>query len=306
MDGVPVERWLDAARSVTAAACPAFVRRNATRTLRFVGWLRQELDLPVRDDLEVTLANEGGTERAVRSFPLAARKPVYGEWPRTGTRRLPGGAGYLRIADMEDDESFVRGVVAALDGFRDAPGVVIDVRGNGGGSRDVLRALLPRFLEPGTTRIANVAAYRRPPDEAPDAREGHLADRFLWPATASVWAPAARSAIERFERTFSPEWTPDPAAFSAWHHLAIDGGTAARFDRPVAVLLDEGCFSATDVFLAAFRGVPGVTLVGTTTGAASSPTFASIPHPATGWVARTRCSTPPSPTFAARAERRAT
>jgi C-terminal processing protease CtpA/Prc len=37
----------------------------------------------------------------------------------------------------------------------------------------------------------------------------------------------------------------------------------------VAILLDEACFSATDVFLAAFRGLPRVTLVGTPSGGGS-------------------------------------
>lgn len=32
--------------------------------------------------------------------------------------------------------------------------------------------------------------------------------------------------------------------------------------RPVVVLMDGGCFSATDVFLSALKGLPGVVLVG--------------------------------------------
>src|SRR5262249_5911090 len=44
---------------------------------------------------------------------------------------------------------------------------------------------------------------------------------------------------------------------------------AFHYDKPVAVLLDGDCFSATDVFLAAFSGGPGITLVGQPSGGGS-------------------------------------
>jgi C-terminal processing protease CtpA/Prc len=45
-----------------------------------------------------------------------------------------------------------------------------------------------------------------------------------------------------------------------------------RFDyrKPVAILLDEGCFSATDIFVGAFKGWPGVTLIGQPSGGGSA------------------------------------
>src|SRR5690606_15679039 len=39
-------------------------------------------------------------------------------------------------------------------------------------------------------------------------------------------------------------------------------GEPAYRGRPVTVLMDAGCFSATDVFLSALKGLPNVTLVG--------------------------------------------
>ena len=35
------------------------------------------------------------------------------------------------------------------------------------------------------------------------------------------------------------------------------------YNQPVVVLCDSGCFSATDIFLAALKGIPNVTLMGT-------------------------------------------
>lgn len=237
--------------------------------LRYVAWLRQELGLPALDELHMVLADKAG-KRVELKLPLSDEKPIYGDWPRTRTRMLAGNVAYLRLAAMDDDETFVSGVLEALDGFMDAKGLVIDVRGNGGGSRVLLRRMLPRFLAPGSSRVANVAAYRLPPGEAPNQSEGYLENRFLWPTTASTWSAEARAAIEAFALAFEPEWKPGPGPFTAWHYMLVESPVGAPcYERPVVVLLDENCFSATDVFLAAFRGLPGVTLVGTPSGGGS-------------------------------------
>ena len=44
------------------------------------------------------------------------------------------------------------------------------------------------------------------------------------------------------------------------------------YTSPVVVLVDEGCFSATDIFAAAMGALPNVTLMGTATGGGSART----------------------------------
>jgi C-terminal processing protease CtpA/Prc len=48
----------------------------------------------------------------------------------------------------------------------------------------------------------------------------------------------------------------------------------SRFDyqQPVVILMDEGCFSATDIFLGAFKNWPNVTLMGQPSGGGSART----------------------------------
>src|SRR5688500_7507027 len=43
-----------------------------------------------------------------------------------------------------------------------------------------------------------------------------------------------------------------------------------RFDKPLVILTSAKCFSATDVFLSALKGLPNVTLVGTPSGGGSA------------------------------------
>jgi C-terminal processing protease CtpA/Prc len=90
-----------------------------------------------------------------------------------------------------------------------------------------------------------------------------------WPQ----WTDAERQAIDAAMTTFNPQWLP-PARdedFSDWHYLVISrspdaatrSGELYHYDRPVIVLMDGGCFSATDIFLGAFKGLANVTLMGT-------------------------------------------
>ncbi len=269
MDGAPIARWLEAASTSVARGAGHFVRHHAVRNLRFVAWLRTELGLPSPGVLRLVLESADCKERREVERPLAPRKPDYGLWPRTRTRRLESGIGYLRIPSMEDDDKFLAALDRAMAEFRDTKGLVVDVRGNGGGSREALRRLFPYFMKPDDPpRVANVAAARATGVGA----EGALSDRFLWPATASAWSADARARIGAFLRGFAPEWTPPPDKFSPWHVMLLERSAnpaAYQYERPVVVLMDGGCFSATDIFLAALKGWRNVTLLGTPSGGGS-------------------------------------
>lgn len=65
--------------------------------------------------------------------------------PNVDWRRLDEGAGYIAIRSFADDavtESFDQ----ALADLRDAPGLIIDVRDNGGGDTAVARPIMGRFI----------------------------------------------------------------------------------------------------------------------------------------------------------------
>ena len=104
--------------------------------------------------------------------------------------------------------------------------------------------------------------------------ENHLSRaRFVYRENSPKFGERDRAAIQEFKNTFHPEWTPPEHQFSEWHYLVLskDAGDP-RFDyrQPVAILLDEGCFSATDIFLGAFKGWPRVTLIGQPSGGGSA------------------------------------
>lgn len=65
--------------------------------------------------------------------------------PDLDSRRLNGGVGYIAIRSFGDTTT-VDAFDAALESLKDAPGLIIDVRGNGGGDTAVARPIMGRFI----------------------------------------------------------------------------------------------------------------------------------------------------------------
>ena len=121
-------------------------------------------------------------------------------------------------------------------------------------------------------RVVNVASYRLPPGVQRGRPEGYLQNRYLYPVSAGGWSTAERNAIRKLAKSFKPAWTPMEDDFTAWHYMVISpssGRGSYHYNKPVILLIDSGCFSATDIFVGAFKGWRGVTLMGTTTGGGS-------------------------------------
>ena len=172
------------------------------------------------------------------------------------------------------------------------------MRGNGGGSRDVLRVLMAYFLtSKDPPRVVNVAAYRIPPWAPKPDDDGYLANRFLHTPPWKGWSGEARKAGSELLKTFKPaflgrvhdvtgselankfkpEWKLPKKGFSKWHFMAVDRSAAESpytYREPVVILMNTECYSATDIFLGAFKGLEGVTLVGTASGGGSGRTRA--------------------------------
>lgn len=146
---------------------------------------------------------------------------------------------------------------AALDSIRCAIG---------GGSRAPLRVLLPFFMaDNAPPKVVNVAAYRL------GHRKDILDARWLYPEDWPGWSDEERAAIEQTRKTFRPEWNPPEGEFSQWHYFVISPLQEEYYyyNRPVIILMDTTNFSASDIFLGAFKGHPNITLMGTPSGGGS-------------------------------------
>ena len=271
IDGRPVAEWIDAASRYVPKGSPHFVRQRSARLLRAINLLRRDLKIEPKPTLAVVVSSPDVRRRTLQ-LPLAKSSPVYTVWPpEDHDPKLPKGIAYLRLTDMPIDPLPRATIHTAFSVARqsDAKGMILDVRDNGGGARDTLRHLAPLLMPPdGKPRVVNAAVYRLHPEHTPDLMES----RYLYPETWRNWTRAERDAIAEFKKTFEPERAPPKEGFSDWHYMVLSPAKpdAARFDKPVVVLMNAKCFSATDVFLSALKGLPDVTLVGTPSGGGSA------------------------------------
>ena len=271
LDGLSPDRWMKAARAIVPAGSEQFVRLHSIRSMRYLNYLRSELGRPVRSTDVVILESKDGTSTKTLKLRTSDRRTIYGPWPRGESRTLETKFGYLRIPVMESDPRFLKSLTDQMERFRETEGLIIDVRGNGGGSRHALRTLFPYFMKKqDAPHVANVAAYRLAAGDDPKGE--HLANRFLYSAGSSRWTGAERAAIRRFARSFRPEWKLPGGHYGDWNYMILSPpADTARFhyDRPIVILMDSACFSATDIFLGAFKGWRNVTLMGTPSGGGS-------------------------------------
>lgn len=269
IDGRPIDEWLAALSRRIPAGSPQFVRDRAVRRLVLLALVRPELGIAETPTVSCTLAaSDAGDDARTIELAMVADAPESLDWPDGSSRVLESGIGYVRMAAME--EELVPQVRQSMAQFRDTPGLIVDVRGNGGGSRDILIALAGYLIGPGEKPwVANAARYI-----LSDAFEAdHLEQRFMSPADHPGWSARQREAIAAFAPGFTPEWEPAEREFSAWHYIVLDRTgheDEYHYDKRVVVLSDGGCFSATDIFLGAMAGRPRITLMGGASGGGSA------------------------------------
>ena len=268
IDGRDLRQWTDAAAALVPKGSPQYVRRHSLTNLRYLGHLRRELGLANSPTVVVELAAKTGDARTTVTLPVARTYPPSEPWPRGGSRVLDGNVGYLRVAAMDD--AAVRDVRAWMPRFRDSAGLVVDVRDNGGGSREPLLVLYSYLAAPtDPPRVFTAAAYRLHPQH----RDDHLSQRFMYRAGAEEWTEDERRAVAAFARTFRPEWDPPKGQFSDWHYMALtrrEEPGVYHYDKPVIVLMNARCFSATDIFLYFMKGMRNFTILFTTSVGVSS------------------------------------
>jgi hypothetical protein len=279
IDGRDIADWCRAATVLVPKGSPQYIRHRCLGRLRHLDFVRSEMNLPLKDTVDVVLGAAGGTSRKRVTLPAAASSPAYGVWPRGASSVLDVNVGYLRLPNMVR-ESSIKEIEEWMPRFRDTRGLVVDVRDNDGGERDALRLLYSYFAAPGDPpRVFTAAAYRLHPAHALD----HLGGHRMYRADSAKWTQEERRAIERFVGSFKPRWRLPQGQFSDWHYMALTpfgfaqgrpsgGADAYHYDRPVVVLMNGKCFSATDVFLAGLKGMKNVTLLGTASSGGSAHT----------------------------------
>ncbi|HKS06228.1 MAG TPA: S41 family peptidase [Gemmatimonadaceae bacterium] len=161
IDGRPIEEWLEAAERLVPKASPQRMWRGQLRHIQNVQFMRAMMGLPAPDSVTIDVESRDG--RSTRRVTMAVSPRMTGSvvWPSSVSRVMYGNVGYLRIPLMDDYAA--NEIATWMPQFRETRGLVIDVRGNGGGNREALRALLPYFsADTAAARSTNAFVYGKP------------------------------------------------------------------------------------------------------------------------------------------------
>ena len=271
MDGISIERWLAAMDPYVNPGSPQNVRRRSARYLEFLAHARERLGLPAAKQLEVQLASGDGTKKIKRKLDLSKKPPRTIELPFRKCQILDGNIGYLSLPTFSGSPNAVSLVKRWMPKFQKTNGLIIDVRDNGGGTRQGLLELFPYFLNPGESRVGNICAYRLYSEFGKD----HLAARYAYKESDPRWNRDELATIRKFKKSFRPEWQFDKAKFSEWHYLLLSkraDDPRYTYERPIVLITNSYCFSATDIFVGAFKDFRNVTIMGQSTGGGSART----------------------------------
>ena len=230
-------------------------RRNALKRAAYGVDLRTELARRAKKALfnPDAMAVERKAARRAKGGPsvnladTSTMPDVFSFREVTGTG---GPYGYIRIwtFNVGDDEAFVNEFVR-MAGLLPKNGLIVDVRGNGGGNilcaERLLQVLTPRAIEPSLLSFINSQLTLRICKENDFVGE---------------WAPSIDQAVETGE-VYSQGFTILP--LEGYNDLG------QRYQGPVLLITDPLCYSATDIFSAGFQdnGIGMILSAGGRTGA---------------------------------------
>ncbi len=280
VNDVSIEELYALSTQLVPKSTQKFVARSATQYLFYIQLLLQMKGLPVSENVAVEFSNGSGQ----KSVSIKLDRYRY---PKLVTDHvlkdsiIDGNIGFIAINNgMESRDSFIDSIHLAMRKMKSTDGLIIDIRRNGGGRREPLEELLPYFIK--TTKIVNAAHYRIDERLNHHPTMGFLKRRMCYPSNIpestyhEVEEDASyfdfKQAVDEFSKTFIPSYKVSEGKYSNLHYMAVEpdhSGDKYYYDKSVIVLIDEGCFSASDIFAAGIRKGDNVRLFGNITGGGS-------------------------------------
>ncbi|MDT0676598.1 S41 family peptidase [Autumnicola musiva] len=188
--------------------------------------------------------------------------------------RIEDNIAYIKLPALPDEEEapqLFEKVNTVMKSIKDkSRALIIDLRSNGGGTRDLMYEFAKYLVHPDSVYVINATKQRGPIPLPKDYKEG-LNTRFLY--AFSELNPIEQKRITAFLKTFKPRYVLDDSKYSEYYFGLFNGKKLTEpdfyYDKPVYILANEKTFSAASVFVAAFKGVPNVHIVGVTTDGSS-------------------------------------
>lgn len=190
------------------AALPAQLRSGSTSWNARRSAFEHLLDVPASKKLAVTVRGMDGTDRAVMIIPAAQSGGQSASDPVVSGKRLDMGIGVIQVKQLWGSGDLVAEFDRVLDGMMEAPGIILDLRGNGGGSSLIADGIAGRFLS--ERFVYGTETYRR------------------------------RLPMQAFRKTAAYRAVPRQPVYTGPLVVLIDSGDFSSAEMLIAALVDSG------------------------------------------------------------------
>lgn len=294
VDGIPIENFLQKILPEDVTAPKQVYFTKSVRKLRDIQKIYSVLNKPLPTEIKLTLSDYSFKNDTVLVVSPVDRKKRSGYWDDDFEKqyallkdedynkeeianplfRIKDQIGYIQIPSMVSKEdapllfdkinSFMKSIQ------NDNKALIIDVRSNGGGTRDITYELAKYFVHPDSIYVVN-ATKQRAPIPLPKEYKESLHSRNLF--SFSELDKQEQKSVTKFLKTFKPMYELDNKKYSEYYFGLLNGKKVAKqsfyYNKPVYILANEKSFSAASVFVAVFKDIPNVKIVGVTTDGSS-------------------------------------
>ncbi|MAX81298.1 MAG: peptidase S41 [Crocinitomicaceae bacterium] len=294
IDNMPINELLAKATPEDFSAPKTAYLTKAVRELRDIDELYAQWGKTLPNPILMTLSNLEKTKDTTIQVELVDRSQRRWKWDEQFYRQffmlddedynkdsiiqqlfsIDEGIGYVRIPSMVEQDEAPQ-LYARFNQFMheiepESKALIIDVRSNGGGVRDLIYEMAGYFVHPDSVYVVNVAQQRGEQPLNEDLKDD-LHHRYLY--AKDELDEREKEAVQTFLTTFTPMYDLDPTKFSPFHYMLFNGQKLAQgkfhYNKPVYILCNERTFSAASVLVAVFKGLPNITIAGVNTDGSS-------------------------------------
>ena len=267
-------------------------RINAVRELRDVETIFRTLEMQLPNPLPITLINEKGNKKEI-NLNLVNRKNRARLWDERFYSKsfrvkeeqynnkefiqrffsLKNNIGYIQIGEMLEKEStliFFKYLNDFMVESEKSEALIIDVRDNGGGTRDLIQELAGYFIPRDSIYVVNATKQRGKLPLNKELKE-RLHSRYLY--AKSELDIREQKAVDKFMKSFKPMYDLSKDKFSEYHFYILNGQKITKdkfhYNKPIYILANERSFSAASVLVSVFKDLPNIKIVGVNTDGSS-------------------------------------
>lgn len=283
---IKIDAVLEVARPKDIMAPDKAKFYRQVKELRYIDEIfSMNLGIKLLDDVKFEFTNFDNTKDTIVSISLANKRMSWDDIGNVGNKyeeamingnyeklfQWKQNVGYLIIPDMTSKRKYIKYLKKQMLKYKSSDALIIDIRGNGGGTRDILMALAQYFIHPNDDPMVGNVAYVRT-DDGPIGNNYSMKTRYLYTYNSKMFTDKDRKAIDKFKKDFEPAWKFNSNRFSEAFYLVLSHKKNNRsyfYNKPIYILMNERCFSAASVFASVLNGLENVSLVGQTTDGSS-------------------------------------